>query len=286
MRKIIGVALIIAAVFGIIFSIGGIIGTWMVKDQLDANLENTLGLVSTTIDATGSALVVADKAIETAVSSVSALENTVQTLGVTVGDTAPLLDSLTQIMTVDLPDALQATQRAIGSAQISAASIEDTLTLLTAIPLLPIEPYQPSIPLTDALANLNSSLAPLTESFATMDQSLATSRGNMVMLSAQVSIISRRVGEISDSLSEARNVISQYQTVTSTLTGQLESAQQNIGNVINGLAWVITILLIWLALTQVGLFAQGWEMVTSRREVEVVEESEPETLKTESPTEA
>ena len=288
MRKIIGVALIIAAVFGLILSIGGIIGIWIVKDQLAANLVNTLDLIGTTVEATGSALVLADKALESAVTSVSALENTVQTLGRTVGNTTPIIDSISKIMTVDLPSTLQATRGALGSAQNSASSIESTLRLLTAIPLLPIEPYQPTVPLTDALEDLNDSLGPLTESFSSMDKSLASSRGNLTMLSAQVNIISRRVGEMETSLTEARQVISQYQTVTSTLTDQLEAVQQNIGNMMVMLAWIITIILIWLALTQIGLLMQGWEMVTSLREVqvEIVEQAEPEPVNLESSPEA
>jgi hypothetical protein len=287
MRKFIGIALIIAAVFGLILSIGGIAGIWIIKDRLAANVKNTIGMISTTIEATGSALVVADKALGNAVTSVSALENTVQTLGVTVSDTTPLLDSISKIMTEDFPSTMQATQVALSSAQNSARSIESTLRLLTAIPILPIEPYQPTVPLTDALGNLNESLNPLTESFSSMDKLLASSRGNLTMLAAQVNIISRRVGEIKTSLSEAQQVISQYQNVTSTFAAQMESVQQSIDNWIVMLTWVLTIIFIWLALTQVGLLMQGWEMVTAegKGEVEVVEMSEPEPVKVDNPSE-
>jgi peptidoglycan hydrolase CwlO-like protein len=168
----------------------------------------------------------------------------------------------------DLPDAILATQSALTSAQSSAKSVESTLTLITAFPLLPFDPYQPEVPLTEALGEVSTSLDPIPQSFVAMEDSLKTSKGNMTMLSAQVAVIANNVGELKTNLADAQKVLSQYQTVLGTLQQQIDAVLGNLPQLLNIMAWVLTVIFVWLGLTQVGLLYQGFEMVGAEGEKE------------------
>lgn len=260
-RKIIGIALIIAAIIGLILSVGGIIGFWMAKEPLTAGLTNTFDLLKTTLEATSSGMKVAEDTLTRAVSDVTTMEETILTASKTVGDTVPLIDSLAILLAEKLPTAIGTVQTALTSAQTSARSIEGTLQLLTSIPFLPMEPYNPDVPLPDALGEVVTSLDPIPQSLIDMEESLTTSQENLTMISSQVGTISENVGELRTTLNDTKQVIAQYQAVLTTLEGQISIAQANIGNVLNIVGWVVTIFLIWLGLAQIGLLTQGLEMV-------------------------
>jgi hypothetical protein len=260
-RKLIGVALIIAGIIGLILSIGGIVGVWVAKEPLTTGLGNTLGTLQTTVQTTSSGLKIAETALTRAVSDVTTMENTIQTASKTVQDTVPLIDSFSVLIADKLPGAVSAVQSALSSAQVSAQAIEGTLKILTAIPLLPIEPYNPDKPLPDALGEVVTSLDPIPQSLIDMQESLSTSQDNLASISTQVSTISKNVGELRTTLEDTKKVLAQYQNVLTTLEGQIGLAQENLENFIKIGAWIVTIFLIWLGLAQIGLLTQGLEMV-------------------------
>jgi methyl-accepting chemotaxis protein len=266
--KIIGFTVIIAAIAGLVICIGGTVAVWMAREPLATGLTNTFDLLGTTLKATTDGLTVADQSLSQATNTVTALENTIRTMGKAVGDSVPLVDSLSILMGKDLPDAILATQSALTSAQSSAKSVESTLTLITAFPLLPFDPYQPEVPLTEALGEVSISLDPIPQSFAAMEGSLQTSKGNMTMLSAQVAVIANNVGELKTNLADAQKVLSQYQTVLGTLQQQIDAVLGNLPQLLNIMVWVLTVIFVWLGLTQVGLLYQGFEMVGAEGEKE------------------
>jgi len=261
---IIGITVIIAAIAGLVICIGGIVGVWMAREPLATSLTNTFDLLGTTLKATSDGLTVADQSLSQAANSVTALENTIRTMGKAVRDSVPLVESLSILIGKDLPDAILATQSALTSAQSSAKSVDSTLTLLTAFPFLPIEPYAPEVPLTDALGEVSASLDPIPQTFVAMEDSLKTSQGNLKLLSAQVAVIANNVGELKTNLADAREVLAQYQAILATLGGQIDAALAILPRLMNLMAWLLTVIFVWLGLTQVGLLYQGLEMVGAK----------------------
>lgn len=259
--KIIGFLLVIAALVGLVICIAGIVGAWKLRGVVSANLGNTLDVLDNTLGATGDALGVADESLGTAREAVDTLATTIQTTGKSISDTVPLLDSLTKLTTQDLPDTVTATQNAMDSAKSSAEMIDTSLALITAIPFLPLEPYTPEVSLSQALGDVSTSLDPLTESFTDMESSLAMTRDNMVSIGSQIDTIANNVSQINTSLDTAGNVIIQYKDVVDLLQQQVGAVKTGLPQLMNIMAWMFTVVLAWLGLTQVGLLMQGFEML-------------------------
>ena len=78
-RKIIGITFIIAAIIGLILSVGGIVLVWVVREPLTTNLVNTIDLIGTTLEATSSGLSAVDETLSSTISNISTLESTIQT---------------------------------------------------------------------------------------------------------------------------------------------------------------------------------------------------------------
>jgi methyl-accepting chemotaxis protein len=272
-RRITGYALILASIAGLLFSLAGIIGIWGVQRNLRESLMETLDLLDVTLVTTTQGLTVVNDSLIKASTDVRALSATLQTTGRAISDTNPIIVEVSELVSDELPDAVLKTQIALTSAQASARLIERTLTIISNLPLLPIEAYNPPVPLEVALGEVVTSLDPIPESLSAMETNLNTSRGNLILIEAEFNIMARHIDDINTSVADARTVIHQYKGVVSTLQEQITSLQTNLPTWLNTAAWFITVGLVWLGLTQLGLLAQGFEMVATREETIIVSES-------------
>ncbi len=259
--SLIGILLIAAALAGLVISIVGIVGVWRVEQSLSVGLADTLDLLETTLATTDDGLEIAGQSLDQAAESFSTLAGVLQTTGKTVRGSIPLLDSISETTTQEIPSVIERTQAALESAQSSAKFIDSTLQLLTSIPFLTIEQYDPDASLADALGEASASLEPINESLSQMNESVEDSAANLSAIAEQLDTMAVNIEDIKSSLSEAKQVTTQYLEVVSTLRQQLQSAKSSLPGQLEIVTWFITVALVWLGLTQVGLMMQGLEMM-------------------------
>jgi hypothetical protein len=172
-----------------------------------------------------------------------------------------MVESISGLLSGNLPDAIEATQTGLTTLQDAAGSVESTLQLLTSIPFLPIERYAPEISFTDSLEEVSMSLDPISQSMVDIKSTLRTTQGNMIMIAAQLRIISRNIGDLKSSLYDIQIVLEKYQKVIATAQEKVDSIRINLGTIITMTAWIFTIIFIWLGIAQLGLLTQGIERV-------------------------
>jgi methyl-accepting chemotaxis protein len=279
-RKVIGYIFIIAAILGLIFSLAGIGLVWVVKAPLTANLISTLDLIDTTLDATSSGLTVIDDTLSKTISDLSSIENTVQTAGKGIDDSVPLVESLSTLLSDNIPQAISATQTGLTTLQDAAGTFESTLQLVTSIPFLPIEGYDPDVSFSDALEDVSQSLDAIPQSLSEMEGTLSSTEGNLVMMGAQINIIARNISELKDSFYEIQLVFDQYQEVISEAQTKLGSFRDSLQTGIIVTAWIFTIIFVWLGIAQLGLLTQGLERVDLRsaNSTQIMEDSSGEEI--------
>jgi methyl-accepting chemotaxis protein len=80
-------------------------------------------------------------------------------------------------------------------------------------------------------------------------------------LSTNVQEMADDLSDITTSLNEAQEVIDRYQVNVDQAQAQLENFRENGPMWITAFAVIMTIILVWLAIAQIGLLLQGWAMV-------------------------
>jgi methyl-accepting chemotaxis protein len=263
-RKIIGTTFIIASIIGLILSAAGIVLVWAVREPLTTNLVNTIDLVGTTLEATSTGLSAVDETLSSAILNITTLESTIQTASNSIDDSVPMVESISGLLSGNLPDAIEATQTGLTTLQDASGSIESTLKLLTSIPFLPIERYAPEVAFTDALEDISANLDPISQSLVETESTLNTTQGNMIMIADELRIISQNISDLNSSLSDIQLVIERYQEVITTAKEKVDSIQNNLETIITVTAWIFTIIFIWLGIAQLGLLTQGLERVDWR----------------------
>lgn len=274
--SILGVLLIAAAIAGILISIVGIVGLWRIEKTARTGLVNTLDLLGTTVQATHDGLSIAARSLEQADDSLTAVTGMLEATGKSVQNMVPFVDTLRQMTTQDLPGALSSTKSAFNSVRTSAQVIDNTLSILTAIPFLSAPAYKNEPPLSTAFGGVSDSLDPISESLTSMEDSLSSTKDNLGEIDTAFGDIAASIGTIKTSLSDARGVTAQYLSILEELENQVERSKQKLPVTLDAIAWFITVALVWLALTQLGLLMQGAEMLGLNfvKEIRQVQRSE------------
>ena len=272
-RRVFGVFVMLAGVLGLLLSLAGLVGVWVVKPTI-------AGYAGTTIDTLNDSVVTSQKVVDVTgqalggtIDSVDALSEMLGTTAATVEDTKPIFDEFDTIMATTLPSTLKAATDSLYAAQEAATVLESTMKsldtfrfLLAATPILgdmiqlPAETYSPEVALADSLGDLATSLEGLPDTFVKVstslsdtDEKLAAVQGNLVTMSDSVKLISSSLGEYQQMLTQSKSSMD-------NLTSILASIQGNLPTILNWGAIVLSLFFAWLLAAQIVILSQGWEL--------------------------
>jgi methyl-accepting chemotaxis protein len=279
-KILIGTLLIVASVIGLIFSVAGLIGIWQIQPKIEESMSQTLDLLSDSLGATYQGLVVTQGSLEQSITSVKTLAETVSAIGVTINTTSPLLDSVATLIGEELPATVETTQQSLRSAQQGAAVMDGVLSVITAIPLISNERYNPDKSLSDSLGEVADDIDGLPAKFQDMSTKLATTSESLVDVEAGMTTMASDIEAIATSLEGFDEVLDQYKVTVNTVKKQIDTITDGSEQIVTVLVWAVTIFLAWMAIAQIGLLTQGIEWVMRGRKKpnefkEEIEEEEP-----------
>jgi flagellin-like hook-associated protein FlgL len=256
--RVSGIALIIAGIGGLLFSLTGIGLVWYFRPKVTDDITTSLRTTQDVLVVTADGLDLAEVSLNNTISSLVALEQTVGATAVTLDTTTPMLNTLVDLTRQDLPRTLDAAQRSLDSAQESARIID---RFLSALSFLPGVNYNPEVPLNEALQEVANSLNDLPASLDIIETSLGSTSTNLEVMQSDIQLMATDISAIRTSLVDSQVVIDQYQTVVSDLELRLTRMENELPEQITTLAWVLTFVLVWAAFTQFGLTLQGWGLL-------------------------
>jgi methyl-accepting chemotaxis protein len=256
-KKIIGIILCLTAFIGITFSIAALIILWMYRPAVNTFADENMTVFRQTLDTTQAGLFLAESSLESSIASISTLETTIAATAKSIDDTAPLIDTFVSLASDDLPATVSSAQLSLLSAQDSAEIIDGLLSALASIPFVPRDLYNPPVPLHVALGQVYDSVENLPQALRTMETSLVSTGQNMEVIQADINLMATDIHEINLSMVEAQTVLNDYQDLVADLQTRLEGVDQNLDEWIQAIYGLLTFLLILLAVTQLGLLAQG-----------------------------
>jgi hypothetical protein len=260
-----GVILIITAIAGIIFSMLVLAGLWIYRPTAAETVRGNVLLVRDTLQTTSSGLVIMEQSLESAISSFTTLETTVIATANSIEDSTPMLNTLVLLTAEDLPATISSAQLSLEAAQDSAEIIDGLLTFLANLPLVPRNLYNPPVPLHTALGQVSDSLENMPQALTTIEESLTTTSANMITIRGEISLIADDLSEINLSLVEARGVIGDYQVLVTDLQTRADRLEQDMEAGLNILILVLSFILVWIAISQLGLLVQGIDLLSPNR---------------------
>ena len=263
--RITGLALIIAAVMGLGLSLAGLIFLGRFSSRISTNLLSTLEYLDRALAITSDGLETAESSLKAADSALGSLVSTLDGVNESLQGMDPTLTALSTLLGKGLPETIKATQDSLDSAQTSAKNIDNVLTSLSRIPFLGTLVYNPEVPLNETLGDISDSLDAIPRSLRDAKSGLDTADKNLATITSDLGNVAQSTDQIDHSIADALLVIDEYQTLVADMQKRTKDLRQELPGQLRLATLAAALLLIWLAITQIGLLAQGVEFLARGR---------------------
>ena len=257
-----------AGVMGILLVIAGIIFMVRVGPRVEGSATESLELIDRTLLTTEEGLVLAEDSIEQVVETVESLEATMASVGQTIYGTVPLVDSVADLLGEQLTETIKATQDTLASVVKSAKLVDNVLSIVTAIPFIGTDRYQPEVPLHVGLEKVITSLDEIPDSLGAAQEDLTSSSGNLDEMQDDFTTMADNIGQIATSLESTQSVLVEYRVIVTDFQEQVSSVRQGLPVWLRWLGITFSFLLVWLGIAQIGPMMQGWELIQRGRLVD------------------
>jgi len=255
--RLVGGTLIATALLGVLISLAGMI----VVAQAGATAQQALIRELMTLDralvATGEGLTIAGGALTDVEGTLGSLSATLVSATQAISETQPTLATIGDLTGTSLPQTIRETQVALASAQTAAVSAEDVLSSLRFLGVR----YSPEVPLAEAIGGVGASLADIPGDLAEVAAGLDDASANLEQLTGNLAQVATGIDAIAGSVDQATGVVEQYQEIVGDLRTEVASIGEALPGWINIARWGLWLALVWMALAQIGLLAQGWAMI-------------------------
>jgi len=266
-QRVLGSCLMISSALGLVISLLGLVVVFRFSGPAASSADQALQVTVVALTSGQQNLDLAHRALGEARTALDATEAFVEGAGSGLEDTSALMGSLSDMMVGDLGQVIVESQHSLTAAEDAAAVIEELLYGLNVISGLTGLTYDPDVSLTESFARMNESLDTVPRTLAELDESLSAARGNLDDSQASVVELTGPLIESAAVLIEAQASLEAYSSLIAQLIQEIEDLQESLPRWIRAIVFSLYFLLIWLAITQVGLLWQGWEMVSEQPRV-------------------
>ena len=260
----IGVTLILAGMLGLVLSIGGLVLLPQLERQAEQVTVAQMEVVDRALVATMDGLVTAETSLGQAAEALDALEGMMADVGQAIDDTVPVIEIAAELLSGQLPSTIETTQEALTSVAASAQLVDDMLSVISGIPLLGTDRYNPDTPLNQGFQDVADGLEGMPELLLTAGEGLYTGTESLQDVQEGVGAMGGSISEAATSLDSAKMVLEDYQEIVSDLRGTVSYVRESLTEWLRAIRWGMTLTLIWLGVAQIGLITQGWERLGRR----------------------
>jgi chromosome segregation ATPase len=251
LKRIAAVVVMVISVLVLVLSLAGIAGTWMVRSGLDAGLGRIMTAAGAEAAGAQQELDRLDAALTQASTQITAVEQEAQALGTDLGQNRPLLTALTDKLGVDLAPLAARAREMMDTIRETVVAVNSIVETINALPFV-------SKPIPE-LEKLNT-LAEEIDTFEAEVQNLRLTieQRRSEIIAGGVSIVTTPAARIRGGLDRAQATVSGYSQRLGTLQENLSALRATVGQWLTWLAVILTLILLWLAISQAALFVLSW----------------------------
>lgn len=278
-KRFLGLLMLLIAVGGIVLAFFGARLGHRLVDRVAANFDQTLQLTSQSLDTVSETLALAKSSITDVNTVMETAESTADDLAQTVTDTRPLLSQISSVTSEQVPDSLETIQEAFPSLEQVAGVIDRTLVTLNSFRIdeeilgFPIQydlgvDYAPEVPFDQSVRELGQGLEGLPESLRTLQVYINVTNGNLQTVSQDIRNLADDLGTVNGRISELEPILDEYIILITTTNDNARQLRAQINDDVQSIKNGITLVMVWLAITQIAPLYLGWELATGRRDID------------------
>jgi hypothetical protein len=277
MRRVLGLIMLVIGLVGVVLSIAGARSGRRLVADMGAALDSNLQLTVQSLETINESLMLTKATVRQLGDSLDTMEVTAGNVATLLEETQPLLQQISRITSNDMAEGLETFRARLPELVEVADTIDQTLTTLSrfridrtilGIPLrydLGID-YDPEVPFAQSVEEIGTSIEDLPDQlralelyFDVTDDNLGEISGNMSEIAGDLAVVNGSVGDLEPLLDEFMVTVTEFGDSTRQMRVTFQQQLATFRTV-----W--TVVMVWLALTQIAPLYLGYELLAGRRE--------------------
>ena len=259
LKRIGGLVLIILSVLILVLNVAGIVGAWAANEPLTNSILGVLTPVEQTLELTADLLDRISAGVERARGVVSTIEAAAELLGENIEENRPLLTLISKTLGEVLAPVVDNVGDIVRTAEAAATTIQNGLEIADALPFISLDDGQLE---TTRIARMATRVSDLTTALEELDADVQERRSEAAEdlvgpITSRTSEISGYLDDVQSDVDDSRAQIGDLRERVATLKGRVP-LWIDLGSI------AITLLFVWLALSQVSVFIHGWSFFTGQ----------------------
>ena len=266
-RKVLGISLMFFSAIGVVLCAAGIVVTPRVTSLARAEVVSLLDLADRSLTVADDSLDIISGALEQSGQAITNVDSLLTNVGDTLAGFDPTFEEAQTFTGEDMPAMITATQAALATAEESAAVVDTFLYGINTISFLTGVEYAPEKSLAESILDVSTSLSAIPESLEGLDEGITAARQGLTDIGADLDNLSANLGEMSANVTDAQELVIEFDALIQEVDAEVEELRGQVQRGATIATAVLIIALIWMAITQAGLFFQGWEMAAQKEPV-------------------
>ncbi|GAB4144254.1 MAG: hypothetical protein Fur0021_00680 [Candidatus Promineifilaceae bacterium] len=274
-RRILGFVMLFIGLSGVALSIGGALVTQRLVDKVSQGLDQSLRLVSDSLDTVLDTLDLTKTTVGEVNGSMETVEAAAVNLAQTINQTRPLLDQVNQIASHDVPDSIEAVQETIPIVAEVAGTIDTTLRALNDFRIdqtilgFPIQydlgiDYAPAASFDESITAIGASLDGIPNRLRTLEVYLSVTDENMDTISQDILLIAGDLKTINGRVADVQPLLDEYIRLITQVNDNIRQTRASLSSQLEQFKLALIIIFIWVGLTQAAPIYLGWELLRGR----------------------
>ena len=251
-KRVLALILLVLCVIFFFASLAGIVLTWVYSQQFSANALSRFSSIEADLLTAQADLQMAKTELDSTRLQIDALQSALETLGLKGAKDIQAIGDLVGKLEDTLVPFISGVADKVKSFQETIVKLKDTIEKLNQLPLVNLE-----IPGIEQLEETSTSLENIYSQIVEGRQKVSD-----VTKLTQETVASLTTGfaELEGSVQTLSATLGAYSAKISTYQAEVNYLQANLPRWINTAAILLTVLLVWLAFSQVALFVLAWSL--------------------------
>jgi len=256
-KRVLGVIVIVIGMLMLVLSLAGIVGTWIVRAELDTGLVRVATAAELRVTVIKGGLDRLDREIGQVNALVAGVEQDVRAFGTDVEQNRPLLTAISDKLGVELQPLFDSVREIATTIAETVDAVNTAIEAVNAIPFV-------SIP-APTLAKANQ-LSEDVEALGTQVRDLraAADAKRSEIIQGTVEIITTPAAQIGGALGQMQQTVSGYSQEVGAVQEGLANFRESIGGWLTWVAVILTLIFLWLAFSQAVVLVLGWRLFSGK----------------------
>ena len=251
-----GVLIIIIAALVLLASAGGVIGLWTVNSQVHDVANAVFAPVESGLDTANKALDKVDTRLDNARTRISNAQEVVGQLGQNSISNGAVLGAISDTIAVRFGQEIDAARDSVDNAIELINGVNSAIVAVNRLPFVELPT------LTDRLQSVQTRISSLRDRVQELRSDIeATIQGRLQMTGARINGL---LENMDSGLQDVQGSVNEYTTTVQELQARIATQKSNVASAIDTIWTILTVLLLWIAFSQVVTLLYGWSLLRSK----------------------